>query len=75
MVFGDEDEGICFRLDMDKDRVRIKLWMPHLELTSNYSMDGRILMMPITGQGTGKGNYSKIFNAHQTTKAKPLFCR
>lgn len=54
---------------MDKDRVRIKLWIPHLELSSNYSMDGRILMMPITGQGTGKGNYSKIFNPHSITQA------
>lgn len=48
---------------MEKDRVRIKLWIPHLTLNSNYAMEGRILMMPIGGKGRCRGNYSKLFVA------------
>jgi hypothetical protein len=47
------------RIDLDKKRVRIKLWLPSLSMTSRYKMDGRVLMMPITGSGYSEGNYSE----------------
>ncbi|KAF5285654.1 hypothetical protein FQR65_LT13084 [Abscondita terminalis] len=48
------------KVDMKKDRVRIKLFLPHLHVISQYSMEGRILMMPISGKGESSGNYSDI---------------
>ncbi|CAH1369261.1 unnamed protein product [Tenebrio molitor] len=48
------------KIDMDRDRIKIKLWLPYLELTSRYTMEGRILMMPISGSGISRGNYSNI---------------
>ncbi|XP_012275261.1 protein takeout [Orussus abietinus] len=48
------------KIDQDKDRIRLKLYIPRLEMTSNYTMEGRILMLPITGKGTAHGNYTDI---------------
>lgn len=50
---------------MDKDRARIKLWLPHLEMVSNYTLEGRILMMPISGKGRSIGNYSECFSFYR----------
>ncbi|KRT83800.1 hemolymph juvenile hormone-binding protein, partial [Oryctes borbonicus] len=47
-------------IDFDKDKVRLKLWLPRLELSCHYSMEGRILMMPISGSGNSSGNYTNI---------------
>ncbi|KAK4879325.1 hypothetical protein RN001_007471 [Aquatica leii] len=48
------------KIDLKKDRVRIKLFLPYLRVVSKYTMDGRILMMPISGKGESCGNYSDI---------------
>ncbi|KAB0797581.1 hypothetical protein PPYR_08574 [Photinus pyralis] len=48
------------KIDLKKDRVRLKLWLPHLRVVSQYSMNGRMLMMPISGKGESCGNYSNI---------------
>lgn len=45
---------------MDKDRIRLKLYVPRLEMVSDYSMSGKILMLPITGRGQALGNYTDI---------------
>ncbi|XP_071053222.1 protein takeout-like [Onthophagus taurus] len=60
-VYGpSEFELKSVRVDLDKDRVKLKVKLPRLELTSDYSMNGKILMMPISGSGTCAGNYSDI---------------
>ncbi|PNF31864.1 Protein takeout, partial [Cryptotermes secundus] len=48
------------RIDLDKKSVRIKLWLPHLRMTSHYKIDGRVLIMPISGRGYNEGNYTDI---------------
>lgn len=48
------------RIDLEKERTRLKLFLPRLEMTSNYMMEGKILMLPITGQGKAYGNYTDI---------------
>ncbi|KAG7200226.1 hypothetical protein KM043_017703 [Ampulex compressa] len=48
------------RIDTDKDRIRLKLYIPRLEMLANYDMNGKILMLPITGSGTARGNYTDI---------------
>lgn len=52
----------CCRVEPERDRVRIKLWLPYLHMTSDYKLEGRILMLPISGNGFSEGNYSKFFN-------------
>ncbi|KAK9503718.1 hypothetical protein O3M35_010220 [Rhynocoris fuscipes] len=48
------------KLDLDNDKVKIKLWLPRLETSGDYTINGRILMLPIAGQGISRGNYSDI---------------
>lgn len=72
-----KQEASCFfRIDMDKNRMRIKLWLPHLELISQYTMEGRILMMPIAGTGVSRGNYCNFclrFNILKFKKCQNKF--
>ncbi|XP_015109262.1 protein takeout [Diachasma alloeum] len=48
------------KIDADNDRIRLKLYIPRLTMTSNYNMSGKILMLPITGHGQARGNFSDI---------------
>ncbi|XP_044750407.1 uncharacterized protein LOC123310806 [Coccinella septempunctata] len=48
------------KINLDRDRIRLKLHVPSLYLESKYTMEGRILMMPILGSGNFYGNYSDI---------------
>ncbi|XP_060517811.1 protein takeout-like isoform X2 [Cylas formicarius] len=59
------------RFDFDKDKVKVKIWFPWLQVNTNYSMDGRILMMPIKGSGLSYGNYTDI-DATVSMKAQRL---
>lgn len=47
-----------YRVDMNEGKIRIKVWLPFLHMTANYSIEGRILMLPISGAGLSEGNYS-----------------
>ncbi|XP_019867008.1 protein takeout [Aethina tumida] len=60
-VYGPSKFVIKFvKIDVDKNKMKIKIWLPRLEINSNYTMEGRILMMPIQGTGTTTGNYTDI---------------
>ncbi|XP_076238612.1 protein takeout [Calliopsis andreniformis] len=48
------------RLDLEKNRMRLKLYIPNLEMVTNYNLDGRIMFLPIKGNGVGHGNFSDI---------------
>ncbi|CAH1111899.1 unnamed protein product [Psylliodes chrysocephalus] len=48
------------KVDLEKDKMRIKLWIPSLKVSCKYSIDGKILMMPIAGSGLSTANYSNI---------------
>lgn len=62
--FGNYSTRFLFRIDVDKNKMKIKIWLPRLEINSNYTMEGRILMMPIQGTGTTTGNYSELLKSH-----------
>lgn len=49
-----------FRIDIDKDYIRLILYIPYLEMTMKYDISGKILMLPITGNGMGHGNCTNI---------------
>lgn len=57
--FYNEIARLYFRIDLDEDLVKIKLYLPHLYMKSKYEMKGRVLVMPIAGKGLCKGNYSE----------------
>ncbi|CAH1164070.1 unnamed protein product [Phaedon cochleariae] len=59
------------KVDFEKDKMRLKIWLPHLEVICRYVMDGKILMMPITGSGLSKANYSNI-DATITIRAEKI---
>lgn len=55
-------------VDVPNKRMQADLWFPTLEMTSNYLIHGKLLLMPITGNGIAHGKfckYSRInFNHH-----------
>lgn len=50
----------AYRIDLDKGRIRLKLNIPRLETQADYKMEGKILMLPIVGEGMSYGNYTNI---------------
>lgn len=49
---------IVFRIDVNNDRVKLKLYLPHLQMNARYSIEGNILMLPINGNGLARGNFT-----------------
>ncbi|XP_076763077.1 protein takeout [Xylocopa sonorina] len=48
------------RFDLEKNRIRMKVYVPRLEMVSNYNLAGKIVMLPITGNGIAHGNFTDI---------------
>lgn len=46
-------------VDPNFKHFQIDLWFPILQMTSNYMIQGKLLLMPIFGNGTASGNFSK----------------
>lgn len=47
------------RIDPETNKFRMKLWFPTLAMTSNYHVNGKLLLLPLAGSGTCKGNFCK----------------
>lgn len=45
----------------EKDRAKIQLFIPNLYMTGDYTIKGKIMMMPIFGKGISTGNYCKLY--------------
>ncbi|XP_077269061.1 protein takeout [Temnothorax americanus] len=48
------------KVDVDDNRVRLKLYLPRLKMNASYNIKGNILMLPINGNGLMRGNLSDI---------------
>lgn len=46
-------------VDTKMNSVRADLWFPVLQMTSNYMLQGKVLLMPLAGSGTASGNFSE----------------
>lgn len=46
-------------VDAESNSVRAELWFPVLQMTSNYMLQGKILLMPLAGNGVASGNFCK----------------
>ncbi|XP_031635979.1 protein takeout-like [Contarinia nasturtii] len=56
-------------VDPVSKRFRADLWFPHLQMTSNYIIQGKVLLMPLVGNGLATGNFSDV-DATITIKKK-----
>ncbi|XP_076270152.1 circadian clock-controlled protein daywake-like [Rhynchophorus ferrugineus] len=49
-----------FKIDLDKGRVNILIFFPRLRIKSDYSVNGRLLILQLNGHGPADGNYTNI---------------
>lgn len=56
-------------VDLELKELRVDMWFPVLKMTSNYIIQGKILLMPIMGNGIASANYSK-YQRHFADKMK-----
>ncbi|XP_072383759.1 protein takeout-like [Diabrotica undecimpunctata] len=59
------------KVDLEKDKMRIRLFIPRLKVICNYNMEGKIMMMPISGSGKSSSNYTNI-DASITIRAEKI---
>lgn len=50
------------RIDTTNNKFRINLWFPALQMTANYHIHGKLLLMSLAGNGPCTGNFSKFPN-------------
>lgn len=49
-----------FSVDLENNHASITLHIPSLNIQTNYDVNGRLLVLPINGQGTANITYGKI---------------
>ncbi|XP_076172811.1 protein takeout [Ptiloglossa arizonensis] len=49
-----------FKLDLDKNRMKFKLYIPWLDMIVRYHLNGRIMLVPIIGDGVGHANFTDV---------------
>ncbi|KZC13441.1 PREDICTED: protein takeout-like [Dufourea novaeangliae] len=60
-IFGGTDAvPKTVKVDLDKNLMRLKFYIPRLRMITNYDLTGRIMMLPISGNGMGHGNFTDI---------------
>lgn len=50
------------RIDTTTNKFRLNLWFPSLQMKANYNLHGKILLMPLAGNGSCTGNFSKFLH-------------
>ena len=50
---------VRFRADTEKLELELSITLPHIDVTADYDVEGRILLAPINSRGVFKGNFSK----------------
>ncbi|KAL0101135.1 hypothetical protein PUN28_018766 [Cardiocondyla obscurior] len=49
-----------FNMDMDNERITLELYFPRLEMNAHYNIEGKIMMLPIKGNGLAQANFTDI---------------
>ena len=47
-------------VNLENNQIKFRIHFPKLVTRGMYSLNGRILMLPIIGNGLKEGNYSKL---------------
>ncbi|XP_015173318.1 PREDICTED: protein takeout-like [Polistes dominula] len=48
------------KYDVEKNQLKIKQFVPHFEMLSNYNINGKIMMLPISGVGSASFNLTNV---------------
>ena len=64
---------VLFRADPDKLALELSITLPHIGVTADYDVDGRILLAPVKSRGVFKGNFSKSCSERAVAQSVP--CR
>ncbi|XP_071455419.1 circadian clock-controlled protein daywake-like [Hetaerina americana] len=49
-----------FRTDLKNNLIELGVLLPHLQVTTNYDIKGRLLVVPLNGKGLFKGNITDV---------------
>lgn len=49
-------------------KFRIKLWFPELRMTADYSIHGKLLLLPLAGHGSCRGNFCECQPARRVIR-------
>lgn len=52
--------NLIYRSDLDKLTLEMSITLPKIDVTCDYDIDGRLLVVPLKGKGTFIGNFSKF---------------
>jgi hypothetical protein len=64
---------VRFRADPDKLALELSITLPHIDVTADYDVEGRVLVAPIKSKGVFKGNFSK--SCFERAVAQSVPCR
>lgn len=53
---------IC-RIDWDTPSISINITLPHIRTEADYDINGKVLVVPISGKGKSNGTFSKLENS------------
>ena len=67
------DSPVRFRADTDKLALELSITLPHIDVTADYDVEGRILLAPVKSRGVFKGNFSK--SCFERVVAQSVLCR
>lgn len=57
-------------VDQKTGGFRIDFWFPLLKMSSNYHIHGKVLLMPLSGNGIAGGNFSKFLSISTVIECK-----
>lgn len=61
VFYADEFKIDHLKVDLDKTHIELTLTFPRLRIRSQYTIDGKILILQLQGQGPADGNFSKNY--------------
>ena len=63
---------VRFRVDTDKLAIELSITLPHIDVTADYDVEGRVLLAPVKSSGVFRGNFSKSCFEHAVAQSVRL---
>jgi len=70
-------ENYFYRSDMNKYRIDLGLFIPHIEATGNYDVNGNVLLLPVRSRGEFWASFGQItfnYTFYSFTTYKIIWC-
>jgi hypothetical protein len=55
---------VRFRVNTDMLAIELSITLPHIDVTADYDVEGRVLLAPVKSRGVFRGNFSKFCFEH-----------